>query len=71
MNDTIPPKLAEVLKTFPFREPDRIVEGTGGEWLAEWHVENDNYFEIECTAAGKLEIMTYYGGEACHWTLSK
>lgn len=64
----MPPQLAEVIKKFPLREPDRVVEGPNGEWLAEWQMA-DNYFEIECTVEGKLEIMTRFDGEFKHWDL--
>ena len=77
----IPPQLAEVLRRFPLREPDRIVEGPNGETLAEWH-RDDNYFEIECNPEGKinynqekeifegeLEIMSQLDCETNHWTL--
>ena len=64
-----PPQLAEVLKTFPLREPDRIVEGPNGEWLAEWHGDG-NYFEIECFIPDKLEIMSQFGGVIKHWDLT-
>jgi hypothetical protein len=64
----IPPQLAEVLRRFPLREPDRIVEGPNGETLAEWHGD-DNYFEIECTPEGELEIMSQLDCETNHWTL--
>ena len=69
-NDWVmPPQLAEVLKTFPLREPDRIVEGPNGEVLAEWHSAG-SYFEIEYTPEGKLEIMTQLNCEIKHWTLT-
>ena len=65
----MPPQLTEVLKTFPLREPDRIVEGPNGEVLAEWH-SAVSYFEIEYTPEGKLEIMTQLNCEIKHWTLT-
>jgi hypothetical protein len=65
----MPPALAEVLKTFPLREPDRVVEGPNGEILAEWH-DDGNYFEIEYMPETIiLEIMTQFDGETRHWVL--
>jgi len=64
----MPPQLAKVLKTFPFRKPDRVAEGPNGEWLAEWH-DDGNYFEIECFIPNKLEIMTSFNGDVKHWDL--
>ncbi len=66
----MPPLLAEILKTFPIVEPDRIVEGQNGETLAEWWA-HGYYFEIEHTKDGGLEIMTKNDiGEIKHWTLT-
>lgn len=65
----MPPLLAEILKTFPLVEPDRIVEGPNGETLAEWWAYG-YYFEIEHTPEGELEIMTKNDiGEIKHWVL--
>ena len=65
----MPPLLAEILKTFPLRQPDRSV--SGGDccnWLLEWH-NGDDYFEIEYSKKGEIEIMTMVNGETKHWTL--
>ena len=66
----MPPLLAEVLKTFPLREPDRSVDGENCDWLLEWHFDGDRYFEIEYTPEGQIEIMTQFNGEIKHWTLT-
>ena len=65
----MPPLLAEILKTFPLREPDRSVDGENCDWLLEWHFGGERYFEIEYTPEGRIEIMTQFNGEIKHWVL--
>lgn len=66
----MPPQLAKILKTFPLREPDRSVDGEDCcNWLLEWH-DGEDYFEIEYTSEGQIEIMTMVDGETEHWTLT-